>query len=108
MKRDLSQPITDLDGKPFEGASDLCAVVHLALTAPLREDAEKPLDHKLKLYRLAQRTHKGGIGFQAECDVHWFMKRAHVYEQLAGGRQALSERVLAAVETIVSPAVKRA
>ncbi|MGE0386786.1 MAG: acyl-CoA dehydrogenase family protein [Gammaproteobacteria bacterium] len=26
----------------------------------------------------------GGIGFQAECDVHWFMKRAHLYEQAAG------------------------
>jgi len=37
----------------------------------------------------------GGIGFQAECDVHWFMKRAHVYEQLAGGRQAQSQRALA-------------
>jgi alkylation response protein AidB-like acyl-CoA dehydrogenase len=37
----------------------------------------------------------GGIGFQAECDVHWFMKRAHVYDQLAGGRQRLSENVLA-------------
>lgn len=38
----------------------------------------------------------GGIGFQAECDIHWFMKRAHVYEQLAGGRQAIARRVLEA------------
>lgn len=36
----------------------------------------------------------GGIGFQAECDIHWFMKRTHVYEQLAGGRQATASRVL--------------
>ena len=37
--------------------------------------------------RAAVQMH-GGIGFQAECDVHWFVKRAHVYEQLAGGLQA--------------------
>ena len=37
----------------------------------------------------------GGIGFQAECDVHWFMKRAHVYDQLAGGRGSLAREVLA-------------
>jgi alkylation response protein AidB-like acyl-CoA dehydrogenase len=37
----------------------------------------------------------GGIGFQAECDMHWFMKRAHVYDQLAGGRRRPSETVLA-------------
>ena len=37
----------------------------------------------------------GGIGFQAECDVHWFMKRAHVYDQLAGGRLAVAGQVLA-------------
>ncbi|MDR2858335.1 MAG: acyl-CoA/acyl-ACP dehydrogenase [Novosphingobium sp.] len=36
----------------------------------------------------------GGIGFQAECDIHWFMKRAHVYDQLAGGRLALARSVL--------------
>lgn len=37
----------------------------------------------------------GGIGFQAECDVHWFMKRAHVYDQLVGGRLAVARSVLA-------------
>lgn len=36
----------------------------------------------------------GGIGFQAECDIHWFMKRAHVYDRLAGGRLALARQVL--------------
>jgi alkylation response protein AidB-like acyl-CoA dehydrogenase len=43
--------------------------------------------------RAAIQVH-GGIGFQAECDVHWFMKRAHVYDQLAGGRQALCRNIL--------------
>jgi len=37
----------------------------------------------------------GAIGFQAECDVHWFMKRAHVYDQAAGGMQAQARRVIA-------------
>lgn len=37
----------------------------------------------------------GAIGFQAECDVHWFMKRAHVYEQLVGGRFVVAQQVLA-------------
>ncbi len=37
----------------------------------------------------------GAIGFQAECDVHWFMKRAHVYDQLVGGRLAVARSVLA-------------
>ena len=38
----------------------------------------------------------GGIGFQAECDIHWFAKRTHIYEQLAGGKRAVAQRVLAA------------
>jgi alkylation response protein AidB-like acyl-CoA dehydrogenase len=36
----------------------------------------------------------GAIGFQAECDVHWFVKRAHIYDWLAGGRLALARDVL--------------
>jgi alkylation response protein AidB-like acyl-CoA dehydrogenase len=36
----------------------------------------------------------GGIGFQAECDIHWFMKRAHVYDWLGGGRRDIARRVL--------------
>jgi alkylation response protein AidB-like acyl-CoA dehydrogenase len=37
----------------------------------------------------------GGIGYQAECDVHWFMKRAHVYDQ-AGGAWREQARLTAA------------
>jgi alkylation response protein AidB-like acyl-CoA dehydrogenase len=37
----------------------------------------------------------GGIGFQSECDVHWFMKRAHLYDQ-AGGAMPLQARRLIA------------
>lgn len=36
----------------------------------------------------------GAIGFQAECDVHWFVKRTHLYDQLAGGRLAMARAVL--------------
>ena len=40
--------------------------------------------------RAAMQMH-GAIGFQSECDVHWFMKRAHVYDQ-AGRRDAAQAR----------------
>jgi alkylation response protein AidB-like acyl-CoA dehydrogenase len=36
----------------------------------------------------------GAIGFQAECDIHWFMKRAHLYDQLVGGRLTVARAVL--------------
>lgn len=36
----------------------------------------------------------GAIGFQSECDVHWFMKRAHVYDR-AGGAMSILARQLA-------------
>jgi alkylation response protein AidB-like acyl-CoA dehydrogenase len=37
----------------------------------------------------------GGIGFQSECDVHWFMKRAHLYDQVGGSMTCLARRVIA-------------
>ncbi len=37
----------------------------------------------------------GAIGFQAECDVHWFMKRAHVYDQAGGSMHVQAQRVIA-------------
>ncbi|MDG2004626.1 MAG: acyl-CoA dehydrogenase [Novosphingobium sp.] len=36
----------------------------------------------------------GGIGFQAECDAHWFIKRAMIYDQAGGSMQLQSERVI--------------
>jgi len=36
----------------------------------------------------------GAIGFQSECDVHWFMKRAHLYDQIGGGMQVQARRVM--------------
>jgi alkylation response protein AidB-like acyl-CoA dehydrogenase len=45
--------------------------------------------------RAAIQVH-GGIGFQSECDVHWFMKRAHVYDQ-AGGAVAAQARLVASL-----------
>lgn len=37
----------------------------------------------------------GGIGFTAECDAHVFLKRAHIYAQLLGGREYCAREVLA-------------
>lgn len=37
----------------------------------------------------------GGIGFQSECDVHWFMKRAHIYDQAGGPIAAQAQRIFA-------------
>ena len=37
----------------------------------------------------------GAIGFQAECDVHWFVKRAHVLDQLGGGARSQALRIAA-------------
>jgi alkylation response protein AidB-like acyl-CoA dehydrogenase len=45
--------------------------------------------------RAAIQVH-GGIGFQSECDVHWFMKRAHLYDQ-AGGAVAQQARLVASL-----------
>jgi alkylation response protein AidB-like acyl-CoA dehydrogenase len=36
----------------------------------------------------------GAIGFQSECDVHWFMKRAHLYDQIGGGMHVQARRVV--------------
>jgi len=35
----------------------------------------------------------GGIGYQAECDVHQFMKRAHLLDQAGGSRSVLAHRI---------------
>jgi len=35
----------------------------------------------------------GAIGFQSECDVHWFMKRAHLYDQVGGSMQTLARKI---------------
>jgi alkylation response protein AidB-like acyl-CoA dehydrogenase len=35
----------------------------------------------------------GGIGFQSECDAHWFMKRAHIYDRAGKSIHALARRI---------------
>jgi alkylation response protein AidB-like acyl-CoA dehydrogenase len=37
----------------------------------------------------------GGIGFHAEADAHWFMKRAHIYDLAAGGMPVQARRLIA-------------
>jgi alkylation response protein AidB-like acyl-CoA dehydrogenase len=44
--------------------------------------------------RAAIQVH-GGIGFQSECDVHWFMKRAHLYDQAGGAVAVQARRIVA-------------
>ena len=38
----------------------------------------------------------GGIGFHAECDAHWTMKRAHVYDLAGGSMQVQADRLFLA------------
>jgi len=38
----------------------------------------------------------GGIGYQAECDAHHFMKRSHVYDQAGGNRRHQAHSILEA------------
>jgi alkylation response protein AidB-like acyl-CoA dehydrogenase len=38
----------------------------------------------------------GGIGFQSECDAHWFLKRARVYDQAGGAMAEQRRRIIAA------------
>ena len=37
----------------------------------------------------------GGLGFQSECDAHWFMKRAHLYDQAGGNMRTQAGTVIA-------------
>jgi hypothetical protein len=37
----------------------------------------------------------GGIGFQSECDAHWFLKRAFIYDQAGGAMSEQARRVIA-------------
>jgi hypothetical protein len=38
----------------------------------------------------------GGLGFQSECDAHWFMKRANVYDQAGGDMSVQAKTIFAA------------
>ena len=42
----------------------------------------------------------GGIGFTSECDAHWFLKRAHLLEQLSGPRGVHRAAVLVQGSTL--------
>jgi alkylation response protein AidB-like acyl-CoA dehydrogenase len=35
----------------------------------------------------------GGLGFTSECDAHLYLLRAHLYENLGGGKQATEQRL---------------
>jgi alkylation response protein AidB-like acyl-CoA dehydrogenase len=42
----------------------------------------------------------GGLGFQSECDAHWYMKRPHVYSQAGWNMQSLGQRIYLSTESI--------
>jgi alkylation response protein AidB-like acyl-CoA dehydrogenase len=76
---------------------DLTSLAALKVQA---EDDDAPLQAAAAKLSAAHAAHEnaraaiqlhGGIGYHAECDVHWFMKRAHLYDQ-AGGAMAIQAR----------------
>ena len=42
----------------------------------------------------------GGIGYQSECDAHWFVKRAYIYDQAGGNMAIQAKRVLDAAAPV--------
>lgn len=51
-------------------------------------------DAALRNATIAIRVH-GGIGFTAECDVHHYLKRAHLLEHISGGTRLHQTKLLA-------------
>jgi alkylation response protein AidB-like acyl-CoA dehydrogenase len=51
-------------------------------------------DAALRNATIAIRIH-GGIGFTAECDVHHYLKRAHLYDHITGGTRLHQTTLLA-------------
>jgi alkylation response protein AidB-like acyl-CoA dehydrogenase len=110
-------------GKPigsFQAIKHRCADMllrceassHLTALACLKVEARAPgaelqvAAAKLKAAHAAHENGRaviqvhGGLGFQAECDAHWFMKRAHVYDAAGGNMLAQASRVYAAPDPL--------
>lgn len=85
-----------------EGAAHLVALACLKLQAGAPDAPLQVAAAKLKAGHAAHENGRaaiqihGGIGFHAECDAHWFMKRAHVYDQLGGNMELQAQRVFSA------------
>lgn len=61
MKRDLNQPMLDLEGKPFEDVKTLRDIVYAALRATLPGDERlTPLESN-EVFALAIRVVQGGV-----------------------------------------------
>ena len=75
MKRDLDQPLLDLDGEDFEPPLTLGTVCYQATAGNTPFDSALQMDEKLKLYALAKKVHKGGeVELTAE-DIALLKKR---------------------------------
>ena len=85
-----------------EAATHLAALACLKLEACAPDAALQVAAAKLKASHAAHENGRaaiqihGGIGFHAECDAHWFMKRAHVYDQAGGNMDVQAQRVFKA------------
>lgn len=76
MQYDLSTQILNLDGKPFEDGATLRTMAFAAVTAALPDDQNKDLQHKLRLYALAQTIYAGGMVDLTAEDVALIKDRA--------------------------------
>jgi alkylation response protein AidB-like acyl-CoA dehydrogenase len=85
-----------------ETSHHLTALACLKLQAAAPDAALLVAAAKLKAAHAAHENSRaaiqihGGLGFQAECDAHRFMKRAHVYDQAGGAMQVQADRLFAA------------
>ena len=61
MKRNLDQPMTDLEGEPFADDATLKTICFAALAAQIHGDEAMPIDKKMKQYALLQTVNKGGV-----------------------------------------------
>ena len=69
------------DATPQAAGFDISAAVLTALGAARDNAADAIQVH-------------GGIGFTAECDAHFYLKRAHVLGRVLGGPEACRDRIL--------------
>jgi alkylation response protein AidB-like acyl-CoA dehydrogenase len=85
-----------------ELSAHLVALACLKLQAGAPDAALQVAAAKLKAAEAAHENGRaaiqihGGLGFHAECDAHWFMKRAHIYDQAGGAMQDQANRVFRA------------
>jgi alkylation response protein AidB-like acyl-CoA dehydrogenase len=85
-----------------ETSGYLTALAALKLEAGAADAATQVAVAKLKASDAARENGRaviqihGGLGFQSECDAHWFMKRANIYDHAGGDMYAQARSIFAA------------